>query len=92
MEIDILLPLIGCSCGYNIALYPQLRTINSQVVEQSNSALKRIKSSLSESRSCRDGADMPRPPYIGKACTRPNLEDLSLFRYLTIMYESLCTQ
>ena len=40
---------------------------------------------------CRDGADMPRPPYIGKACTRPNLEDLSLFRYLTIVYESLCT-
>ena len=27
---------------------------------------------------CRDGADMPRPPYIRKACTRPNLEDLSL--------------
>ena len=41
---------------------------------------------------CRDGADMPRPPYIGKACTRPNIEDLSLFRYLTIVYESLCTQ
>ena len=41
---------------------------------------------------CRDGADMPRPPYIGKACTHPNLEDLSLFRYLTIVYESLCTQ
>ena len=41
---------------------------------------------------CRDGADMPMPPYIGKACTRPNLEDLSLFRYLTIVYESLCTQ
>ena len=41
---------------------------------------------------CRDGADMPRPPYIGKACTRPNLEDLSLFRYLTIVYESLGTQ
>ena len=41
---------------------------------------------------CRDGADMPRPPYIGKTCTRPNLEDLSLFRYLTIVYESLCTQ
>ena len=34
----------------------------------------------------RDGADMPRPPYVGKACTRPNLEDLSLFRYLTIVY------
>ena len=29
---------------------------------------------------CRDGADMPRPPYIGKACTRPNLQDLRLFR------------
>ena len=41
---------------------------------------------------CRDGADMPRPSYIGKSCTRPNLEDLSLFRYLTIVYESLCTQ
>ena len=41
---------------------------------------------------CRDGADMPRPPYIGKACTRPNLEDLSIFRYLTIVHESLCTQ
>ena len=41
---------------------------------------------------CRDGADMPRPPYIGKACIRPNLEDLSLFSYLTIVYESLCTQ
>ena len=40
---------------------------------------------------CRDGADMPRPPYIGKACTRPNLEDLSLFRCLTIVYDSLCT-
>ena len=40
---------------------------------------------------CRDGPDMPRPPYIGKACTRPNLEDLSLFRYLTVVYESLCT-
>ena len=41
---------------------------------------------------CRDGADMPRPPYIGKACARPNLEDLSLFRYLSNVYESLCTQ
>ena len=40
LDIDILLPLIGCSWGYNIALYPQLSTINSQVVEQSNSALK----------------------------------------------------
>ena len=32
---------------------------------------------------------MPRPPYIGKACTRPNLEDLSLFssdHCIIIMY------
>ena len=29
---------------------------------------------------CRDGADMPRPPYIGKACTRRNFQDLRLFR------------
>ena len=41
---------------------------------------------------CRDGADMPRPPYIGKACTRPNLEDLSLFRYLIMVCEWFCTQ
>ena len=41
---------------------------------------------------CRDGADTPMPPYIGKAFTRTNFEDLSLFRYLTIVYESLCTQ
>ena len=40
----------------------------------------------------RDGADTPMPPYIGKAFTRTNFEDLSLFRYLTIVYESLCTQ
>ena len=31
---------------------------------------------------------MPRPPYIA---AHANLEDLSLFRYLTIVYESLCT-
>ena len=41
---------------------------------------------------CRDGADTPMPPYIGKAFTRTNFKDLSLFRYLTIVYESLCTQ
>ena len=41
---------------------------------------------------CRDGVDTPMPPYIGKAFTRTNFEDLSLFRYLTIVYESLCTQ
>ena len=31
---------------------------------------------------CRDGADTPMPPYIGKAFTRTNFEDLSLFRYI----------
>ena len=29
---------------------------------------------------CRDGADMPMPPYIGKACNRPNAAFVSLFR------------
>ena len=41
---------------------------------------------------CRDGVDTPMPQYIGKAFTRTNFEDLSLLRYLTIVYESLCTQ
>ena len=36
---------------------------------------------------CGDGADMPRPPYIGKADTRMNVEDLSLFRYLIMVCE-----
>ena len=34
---------------------------------------------------CRDGADLPRAPYIGKACTRLNGESLSLFRGLTMV-------
>ena len=38
---------IGCSSAYNIGIYPQAATINSQVVEQANSSLKKIKSSLS---------------------------------------------
>ena len=29
---------------------------------------------------CRDDADMPMPPYIGKACNRPNAAFVSLFR------------
>ena len=36
---------------------------------------------------CRDGADTPMPPYIGKAFTRTNVEDLSLFRYLIMVCE-----
>ena len=34
---------------------------------------------------CRDGADMPRVPYIGKACTCLNGESLSLFRGLAMV-------
>ena len=37
----------GCSVGYNMSLYPQFTEINSQIVEQCNSVLKRTKSSLS---------------------------------------------
>ena len=31
-------------------------------------------------------ADMPIPPYIQKACNRPNAAFVSLFRYLTVIY------
>ena len=40
-------PIIGCSVGYKMDSYPQFSTLNSQVVEQANAALKRIKPSLS---------------------------------------------
>ena len=36
---------------------------------------------------CRDGTDTPMPPYIGKAFTRTNFEDLSLFRYMIMVCE-----
>ena len=36
---------------------------------------------------CRDGVDTPMPPYIGKAFTRTNFEDLSLFRYIIMVCE-----
>lgn len=39
--------IVGCSIGYNLSCYPQFNSINSQMVEQANSALSRIKSSLS---------------------------------------------
>ena len=35
-----------------------------------------IKESVNSS--CRDGTDTPMPPYIGKACTRTNIEDLKI--------------
>ena len=37
----------ACSAGYNLSTYPQFGAINSQVVEQSNALLKRIKSTVS---------------------------------------------
>ena len=40
---------------------------------------------MSANRESVDGAEMPRPPYIGKAFTRPNIEDLSLSRYLIML-------
>ena len=36
---------------------------------------------------CRDGADTPMPPYIGKAFTRTNVEELSLFKYVIMVCE-----
>ena len=40
---------------------------------------------------CRDGADMPRPPYIGKACTCLKATFVSLFRHLTVVLKCFCT-
>ena len=36
---------------------------------------------------CRDGMDTPMARYIGKAFTRTNVEDISLFKYLIMVYE-----
>ena len=38
---------LGCSLGYKMALYSQFKGINSQVAEQKNSRLARIKLQLS---------------------------------------------
>ena len=40
---------------------------------------------------CRDDADMPMPPYIRKACNRPNAACVSLFMYLTVIYGCFST-
>ena len=40
---------------------------------------------------CRDGADTPRPPYIGNTCTRPNAMFVSLFSRLTLVLKCFCT-
>ena len=41
---------------------------------------------------CRDGADTPRPPYIGNACTRPYATFVSLFSRLTVVLKCFCTK
>ena len=38
--------LTGCSIGYEMNRYPQFQSVNSQVVEQANSIIKRIKGPL----------------------------------------------
>ena len=41
---------------------------------------------------CRDGADMPMPPYIQKACKHPNAAFvISICRYLTVIHECFST-
>ena len=40
---------------------------------------------------CRDGVGMPRPPYIGKACTCLNSTFVSLFSCLTVVLKCFCT-
>ena len=46
-----------------------------------------IRESVDSLCTCRDGAETPMPPYIGKAFTRTNFEDLSLFRYMIMVCE-----
>lgn len=45
--MKVKLYISGCSISYNLSLYPQLSDINSQVNEQANAGLKRIKAQLS---------------------------------------------
>ena len=52
-----------------------ISTLSAQIIRESVDSL------------CRDGADTPMPPYIGKAFTRTNFEDLSLFRYMIMVCE-----
>lgn len=40
MENYLAFYYIGCSEGYNISLYPTLRTYNTQIAEQINSVIK----------------------------------------------------
>ena len=55
--------------------------------ERSSVSRVGIRGRLSSSIVARDGADTPMPPYVGKAFTRTNFEDLSLFRYMIMVCE-----
>lgn len=46
-KIIIIIMIIGCSVAYKMSDYPQYQGLNSQLVEQRNSTLHKIKSSLS---------------------------------------------
>ena len=41
------LVFLACAVGYKALQYPELREVNTQVVEQNNSKLRKLKSSLS---------------------------------------------
>lgn len=43
----IITSILGCSLGYKMALYQQFKDLNSQISEQKNSRLSRIKAQLS---------------------------------------------
>ena len=57
-------------------------SMTSLLISQCRPAIRESVDSL-----CRDGADTPMPPYIGKAFICTNVEELSLFRYLIMVCE-----
>ena len=69
-----------CVCGKRIRL--QLLWHTSQPQQYRGVVIRESVDSL-----YRDGTDTPMPPYIGKAFTRTNFEDLSLFMYMIMVCE-----
>lgn len=47
VHIKVVCILLGCCQAYNISTYPEYETLNSQVNEQQNSTLKKLRSQLS---------------------------------------------
>ena len=62
---------------YNTCIYKDLQNC-CKLAQCGHDARQRIRESVDSL--CRDDADMPMPPYIGKACNRPNAAFVSLFR------------